>query len=560
MDGDEGREELERRRALARRMGGPEAVERQHRAGKLSARERIDLLLDAGSFRELGTLTGRATHGAGGALGDLVPANALIGTGTIDGRKVAVSADDFTIRGGSSESTVAEKWIYAERLALELRMPLLRLVDSAGGSVRLLEQQQHTRIPGYPSWPLMPLLAAVPVVGVALGSCAGLGAIKVAGSHFSIMARGTSQVFAAGPPVVKQAFNVDVDKEGLGGYRVHTRKSGVVDNEAADEPDALRQARRFLGYLPRHVWELAPVAPCADPAGRAEEWLKDAIPPDRRKLYDPRRILEGVLDRESIFEIGRYHGGSTITCLARLGGIPDPRAGRLAGLADELVRRSLWIVGGDGWAYDIGSSGLDHVLASGRNVNVLVLDTQVYSNTGGQASKATPRGAVAKFAAGGKGVARKDLGQIASAYGNVYVAQVAMGADDAQSVKALLEADAWQGPSLVIAYSTCIAHGIEMSRSMAHQRDAVRSGFWPLYRFHPGTDPHRHPFHLDSRKPSIPLRDFALREARFAILERVDPERAHHLLALAQADADERWRFYEQLTRMERTLPHEEEG
>ena len=322
MDGDERRDELERRRALARRMGGPEAVERQHRAGKLSARERIDLLLDAGSFRELGTLTGRATHGAGGALGDLVPANALIGTGTIDGRKVAVSADDFTIRGGSSESTVAEKWIYAERLALELRMPLLRLVDSAGGSVRLLEQQQHTRIPGYPSWPLMPLLGAVPVVGVALGSCAGLGAIKVAGSHFSIMARGTSQVFAAGPPVVKQAFNVDVDKEGLGGYRVHTRKSGVVDNEAADEPDALRQARRFLGYLPRHVWELAPVAPCADPAGRAEEWLKDAIPPDRRKLYDPRRILEGVLDRESIFEIGRYHGGSTITCLARLGGIP----------------------------------------------------------------------------------------------------------------------------------------------------------------------------------------------------------------------------------------------
>jgi pyruvate-ferredoxin/flavodoxin oxidoreductase len=243
---------------------------------------------------------------------------------------------------------------------------------------------------------------------------------------------------------------------------------------------------------------------------------------------------------------------------SRLGGIRDPRANRLAGLADELVRRSLWIVGGDGWAYDIGSAGLDHVLASGRNVNVLVLDTQVYSNTGGQASKATPRGAVAKFAAGGKSVARKDLGQIASAYGNVYVAQVAMGADDAQSVKALLEADAWEGPSLVIAYSTCIAHGIEMSRSMSHQRDAVLSGFWPLYRFHPGTDPHRHPFHLDSRKPSIPLRDFALREARFAILERIDPDRAHHLLALAQADADERWRHYEQLTRMERTLPHEE--
>ena len=322
MHWDEELDDLERRRALARRLGGAEAVERQHRAGKLSARERIDLLLDAGSFRELGTLTGRATYGAGGALEEIVPANAIIGTGTIDGRKISVSADDFTIRGGSSESTISEKWIYAERLALELRMPLVRLVDSAGGSVRLLDQQQSTRIPGYATWPLMPLLGAVPVVGVALGSCAGLGAIKVAGSHFSVMVRGTSQVFVAGPPVVKQAFNVDVDKEALGGYKVHSRKSGVVDNEAEDEPDALRQARRFLGYLPRHVWEPPPHAACTDTPGRAEQWLSEAIPRDRRKLYDPRRILEAVLDRESIFEIGRYHGGSTITCLARLRGIP----------------------------------------------------------------------------------------------------------------------------------------------------------------------------------------------------------------------------------------------
>jgi pyruvate-ferredoxin/flavodoxin oxidoreductase len=241
----------------------------------------------------------------------------------------------------------------------------------------------------------------------------------------------------------------------------------------------------------------------------------------------------------------------------RLAALPGAPARRLLGLVEELVRRSLWIVGGDGWAYDIGAGGLDHVLASGRNVNVLVLDTQVYSNTGGQASKATPRGAVAKFAAGGKAVPRKDLGMAASAYGNVYVAQVALGADDAQTVKALLEADAWQGPSLVIAYSTCIAHGIDMTRSMAHQRDAVRSGFWPLWRFHPGLDPHQHPFQLDSRRPSIPLREFALQEARFAMLERTDPERAAHLLALAQSDADERWRLYEQLARVERTLPHE---
>ncbi|HSJ97799.1 MAG TPA: thiamine pyrophosphate-dependent enzyme, partial [Myxococcota bacterium] len=243
--------------------------------------------------------------------------------------------------------------------------------------------------------------------------------------------------------------------------------------------------------------------------------------------------------------------------LASLAGSgPDASAARrLLSIADDLVRKSVWIVGGDGWAYDIGAPGLDHVLASGRDVNVLVLDTQVYSNTGGQASKATPRGAVAKFASGGKEVPRKDLGLIASAYGHVYVAQVAMGGDDAQTVKALLEADAWPGPSLVIAYSTCIAHGIDMARSMAHQRDAVRSGFWPLWRYHPGSDPHQHPFQLDSRAPSLPLRSFAEQEARFAMLLRSQPEQAERLLALAQADADERWRHYSQLAGVERSVP-----
>ncbi len=238
-------------------------------------------------------------------------------------------------------------------------------------------------------------------------------------------------------------------------------------------------------------------------------------------------------------------------------GAGDPASARLRDLADDLVRKSVWIVGGDGWAYDIGSAGLDHVLASGRNVNVLVLDTQVYSNTGGQASKATPRAAVAKFAEAGKPNPRKDLGMIASAYGNVFVAQVALGADDRQTLKAFREADAWEGPSLVIAYSTCIAHGIDMVNSMARQRDATRSGFWPLYRYHPGLGPHEHPFHLDSKRPTLPLRDFAMAEARFAMLERKDPVAARRLLALAQADADERWRFYEQLAKLERTVPHE---
>ncbi|WP_116998612.1 pyruvate:ferredoxin (flavodoxin) oxidoreductase [Desertimonas flava] len=233
----------------------------------------------------------------------------------------------------------------------------------------------------------------------------------------------------------------------------------------------------------------------------------------------------------------------------------DPRVARLRVIAAELVRSSVWLVGGDGWAYDIGFGGLDHVLASGRNVNVLVLDTEVYSNTGGQASKATPRGAVAKFATAGKPSGKKDLGAIARSYGNVYVAQVALGGSDVQTVKALLEADAWDGPSLIIAYSTCIAHGIDMATSMAHQRDAVRSGYWPLYRFRPAADEQVEPFQLDSAAPSIPLRDFALAEARFAMLARTDPERSDHLLSLAQGDIDERRRYYEQLARVHRTAP-----
>jgi len=258
---------------------------------------------------------------------------------------------------------------------------------------------------------------------------------------------------------------------------------------------------------------------------------------------------------EVAIQAQRARVGLLRTVLAEIAG---PEARRLESLADDLVRKSVWIVGGDGWAYDIGSAGLDHVLASGRDVNVLVLDTQVYSNTGGQASKATPRGAVAKFAASGKPVGRKDLGLLASAYGHVYVAQVALGANDAHTLKSLLEADAWAGPSLVIAYSTCIAHGIDMSQSMAHQRDAVRSGFWPLWRYHPGNDPHQRPFQLDSREASMPLRDFFASETRFSMLERSDPARAARLAALAQADANERWRHYSALAGIERSVPSTE--
>ena len=243
----------------------------------------------------------------------------------------------------------------------------------------------------------------------------------------------------------------------------------------------------------------------------------------------------------------------------RLGGIQGADAANLMSLVDVLVKRSLWIIGGDGWAYDIGFGGLDHVLASGRNVNILVLDTEVYSNTGGQASKATPRAAVAKFAAGGKTTRRKDLGMMAVEYGNVYVAQVAMGAQPLQTLKAFREAESYSGVSLIIAFSPCIAHGIDMSRSMSHQKDAVNSAFWPLYRYDPrNAHDQQHPFHLDSRPPGISFRDYAMKEARFATLTRSDPETADRLFDLAQRDIDDQWHFYEQMAGIERDVEQKE--
>ncbi len=269
-----------------------------------------------------------------------------------------------------------------------------------------------------------------------------------------------------------------------------------------------------------------------------------------------REILDSSQDTEPEIAAQRARVAKLREVLTGVGGEHAAVAQRLLAVANDLVRQGVWIVGGDGWAYDIGFGGLDQVLSSGRNVNILVLDTEVYSNTGGQASKATPRGAVAKFAAAGKPTGKKDLGAVARSYGNVFVAQIAMGANDAQTIKALLEADAWPGPSLVIAYSTCIAHGIDMSKSMSHMKDAVRSGYWPLYRYQPSEVEDGVPFKLDSAKPSIPIRQFAADETRFAILERTNPERAAELAELAQADADERWRYYEQLAGIHRSVPH----
>jgi pyruvate-ferredoxin/flavodoxin oxidoreductase len=236
----------------------------------------------------------------------------------------------------------------------------------------------------------------------------------------------------------------------------------------------------------------------------------------------------------------------------KLATLDTAEAKDLLTLADALVKKSVWIVGGDGWAYDIGFGGLDHVIASGRNVNILVLDTEVYSNTGGQASKATPRGAVAKFAAGGKPVGKKDLALIAMSYGSCYVAKVAMGGGDMHTVKAFLEAEAFDGPSIIIAYSHCIAHGYDMAHGMDQQKAAVASGYWPLFRYNPMLAlQDKNPFQLDSRAPNLALKDYIYNETRYTMLAKSNPEEAARLLVLAQEDVAARWKLYEHMSHQE---------
>ncbi|MGD8922656.1 MAG: pyruvate:ferredoxin (flavodoxin) oxidoreductase, partial [Candidatus Zixiibacteriota bacterium] len=236
----------------------------------------------------------------------------------------------------------------------------------------------------------------------------------------------------------------------------------------------------------------------------------------------------------------------------------DERVSALKNVADFLVRKSVWIIGGDGWAYDIGYGGLDHVMASGQDVNVLVLDSEVYSNTGGQMSKATPRGSIAQFAAAGKPMPKKDLGLMMMSYGNVFVAQIAMGASHNQAVKAMAEAEAYRGPSIIIAYSNCIAQGIDMSQAMFRQEAAVKSGHWMLYRYNPDLiDQGKNPLQLDSKAPSIPFKEYAYAENRFRSLKAKDPERAEMLLKLGQRDCDRRWNLYRQLAAMDYSMKSE---
>jgi pyruvate-ferredoxin/flavodoxin oxidoreductase len=260
-------------------------------------------------------------------------------------------------------------------------------------------------------------------------------------------------------------------------------------------------------------------------------------------------LTDELLNADQSSEAGIKDQRARVSVLKeKLSSMKDTAAKQLLSVADMLVRRSIWIVGGDGWAYDIGYGGLDHVLASGYDVNVLVLDTGVYSNTGGQSSKATPRGAVAKFAANGKEMKRKDLGMIAMTYGYIYTAQVAMGASDIQTLRAFREADAYQGPSLVIAYTHCINHGYNMKYGLNQQELAVKSGVWPIYRYNPdNVKEGKNPLKLDYKEPSIAVKDYAYNETRYKMLVQINEERAEKLMKLAQEDADARWLQYSQL-------------
>ncbi len=263
------------------------------------------------------------------------------------------------------------------------------------------------------------------------------------------------------------------------------------------------------------------------------------------------QLAKELLESDQAGEAGIYEQRDRVKQLkSKLASMSLPEAKRLLNVADNLVKRSVWIVGGDGWAYDIGYGGLDHVLASGKNVNILVLDTEVYSNTGGQMSKSTPRAAVAKFAAAGKPMRKKDLSLMALMYGNVYVARVAMGANDAQTVRAFLEAESYDGPSIIIAYSHCIEHGIDMSLGAQHQKVAVDTGYWPLFRFDPRqANDGKNPFKLDSKAPKGSVGDFTSLETRFNMLKKTHPDRVKFLMELAQDDIAQRWKMYEQLSK-----------
>jgi acetyl-CoA carboxylase carboxyltransferase component len=315
-------DELREREELVRRQGGEAKVARQHENGKNTVRERIEKLFDPGTFREIGTTTGKGTY-EGDRLVDFQPSNFITGRGRIDGRVAVVGGDDFTVRGGASDAFIIKKQVYSEQMANELRVPIVRLVDGTGGggSIRGLVDMGRTYVPALPGWDLViDNLGTVPVVSLALGPCAGYGAARVAASHYALMVKGMSQIFTAGPPLVA-AIGEQVTKEELGGSAIHGA-NGTVDDVVESEDEAFERTRRFLSYLPSSVDQLPDrVEPDDDPE-RADPWLIGAVPRNPRQVYPVRKIIESVMDRGSFFEIGRRFGRAAVTGFARLDGWP----------------------------------------------------------------------------------------------------------------------------------------------------------------------------------------------------------------------------------------------
>ena len=316
-------EELQHRKHLAEQMGGPEGIERQHKRGKLTVRERIDALADPGSFEEIGVLAGSARY-EDDRLASFTPANSVAGMCTLNGRKVLLSGGDFTVRGGAADAAVGNKGGYAQRMALEWHLPYIRLLDATGGSVRTFAQIGRTYIPDANAACALTarLLSTAPVVSAALGSVAGLPAVEACMAHFNLMVKGTSQVFPGGPPVVKASLGYDVTKEDLGDERTQVFQGGVIDNLAENEQEAFDMIRRFLSYLPGNGWEVPPYVEPTDDADRRDDELLSIIPRNRRRYYDPYQILKCVLDRDSFFEITPHYGKSRVTGLARVNGYP----------------------------------------------------------------------------------------------------------------------------------------------------------------------------------------------------------------------------------------------
>ncbi|MXO62558.1 acyl-CoA carboxylase subunit beta [Qipengyuania oceanensis] len=325
-------DELRHREALAEQMGGPDKVARQHGRGKMDARARLAALVDPGSFREIGKIAGKGSYDENGELTGVLPAPFLFGKATINGRPVVATADDFTIRGGAADAGIGRKMEQAEKMAHELRLPIIRMIDGTGGggSVKTLEMIGATYIPAVHMWgEVVENLDRVPVVALALGPTAGLGAARIVASHYSIMVKGLSQIFAAGPAVVDGlgdawkdgAASHEEAKENLGGSGIHTR-NGVVDDEVASEAEAFARARHFLSFMPEHVGQLARRVETGDPADRREEALLDLVPREDKQVYSMRRAMEMVFDRGTVFEIGRMWGRASITALARLDGWP----------------------------------------------------------------------------------------------------------------------------------------------------------------------------------------------------------------------------------------------